>query len=310
MKNQAVQQRILQPVPALLQSQSTEAIATRNHLNLPLQANWQRMLGDLVECKHLQTIVGNPLAKLHSRTDLQRLETPNNSVWLLGENTLIGGLTDYWSIANIQRSDLNKQFETLDVNDHLGGNLLRFRLNEDSRWSDFPALLVHQWAQRGKPMGVPSDQHLMHELHSLNDFAHAWSNLHLPHIWYGHQSKIKGLSVDPCLMAPFLQTITDQMCPLRIAVGNRGAMQFQDGTFFDYRQNGGKLKLRSSNAEFHLYLNDIHNAHVFMPNLQVDDIQIRLYDENYYGICTFALFPKASHSDRELWSVMTSALIN
>lgn len=308
MKAQVIQQPILHPIPALLQSQDNMEPSSHQHFNLPLQAYWQRMLGDLVTCKYLHTSLQNPLAELHSNVELHRLSTQNTSAWLLGESTLIGGLTNYWAIANIYRSDTNSHFETLNINDHLAANLLRFQLNDDSHWSDFPALLVHQWAQRGKPMEVPGGQDLMHELQSLNKFPDVWSNLHLPHVWYRQQNTITGLSIDPSLTAPFLQTITDQMCPVRIAVGNRGAIQYQDDIFFDYRQTHEKLTLRSEQVEFSLHLNDVQSAHVFMPNLQVDLIQIRLYDADYHCVCAFALSPKASPSDRELWSVMTSAL--
>ncbi len=309
MKTHALQQQTLCSSPVLAHIPQIESAHTSDALNLFLQADWRRMFSDLVQCKHFRVSTHNPLAELHSDVELQQLQIKNGAIWLSGDNILVGGLTHTWAMANIRLGECDDHFETLSINDDQGNHLLAFQLIEDSQWSSFPAMLVYQW-ERQYGVKISENGRSIRTLQQAGPRHKSWNEHRPPQAGYDYQADITGTLVDSSLIAPFLQTITDQMCPLHIAVSNHGSSQQHDSVFFEYHQSHGQLKLRSEYAEFHLSLDDIQNTHVFVPTSPTDCAQIRLYDDAYHCVCTFALSSKATPSDHELWSMMIAALVD
>jgi hypothetical protein len=275
---------------------------------MPMQADWQRMLRDITRCGLLRLEIGNTVATLKSLGEPWYADVAGHAAWLSGPGMALAGLTDRWAVAAITRSDTDGRFDRLEISDYFGNRVLRLMLTEDSNWDGFKTLLVRQWARPGAPLALPGGVDLRPALEHLQ--THAGMRLVGPLYdnWYDAARRhYPGSPVDASLLAPFLETFIDQVCPLNLALGNVGLLQQQENVFHDCHQHGALLRLRSNTAEFALHLDRVVGARLCRCNQRAGGA-IRLYDENCR--CAAVISPPlaASASERELWEIMLRAL--
>jgi len=277
-----------------------------------LQPDWKRMLRDITSCGLISQLVSNPVASLRSTGEPWYADVGSHVAWVHGPGVSIAGMTDHWAFARINRSPGGKVYEHLDICDHFGNRLLRLSLIEDSNWNGFNSLLVRQWARRSAPLAIPVKEDLPPALERLEANAGLRLTGTLYENWYDTERlRYPGKPVDASLMAPFLETLVDQICPLNILLGNQGLIQQHESTFVAYRQQGESVQLRSSTAEFTLDLGKVIGARVI--NLREEGRTppgIRLYDELCRCVAVVSLSDGAGHNDRDLWQTLVNAILD
>lgn len=278
---------------------------------LRLQPDWKRMLRDITSCGLISQLVSNPVASLRSTGEPWYTDVGNQVAWVRGPGVSIAGLTDHWAFAHINRSRGGARYEHLDICDHVGNCLLRLSLVEDSNWSGFNSLRVRQWARRSAPLAIPAKGDLQPALERLETNAGLRLEGTLYENWYdAERLRYPGKPVDASLLAPLLETLVDQICPLNILVGNQGLIQQHESTFVGYRQQGESVQLRSSIAEFSLDLGKVIGARVKNPGEEGrTPAGIRLYDELCRCVAVVRLSDGAGQNDRDLWQTLVNAIL-
>jgi len=276
---------------------------------LPLQADWQRVLRDITSCGLLKQEVSNGVATIRSSGEPWYADLEGQSAWLRGPGVSIAGLTDYWAMAEITRSQRHGPFQNLDISDYFGNCLLRLTLMEDSNWDGFNTLLVRQWARRSAPLVLPGKNDLASSLNQLAQNTGLRLAGTLYDNWYDAERRYyPGIPVDASLLAPFLETFTDQVCPLNILFGNSGLIQQHESAFFDCVQFGATLRLRSNTAEFELDMDKVVGARLVECE-RLGGV-IRLYDEECCCVAAINVSAAADPGERDLWKSMLRALID
>jgi putative heme degradation protein len=279
---------------------------------LPLQPDWQRLLRDLTSFGLVRVRVANPWASLNCIGDPWYVDSEGHAGGLRGPGLYLAGLVDRWAAASIGNDRPGDLFDQLTVSDHAGRELFRVTLTEDSAYTGFHALLVRQWARRGAPGGMPDTRAVSaDEQAALQACCSAWLGGEPRHCWYGLTGpQPPGTAVDPTLVAPFLETMVDQGCPLRVLLGNQGVIRRHDDSYFDMRQSHDKLTLRSSTSAFELDGSGLAAARVVGSGEGTEASRIHLYDDRQRCVATLGLAAGAGSGDRGLWQAMIRALVD
>jgi hypothetical protein len=276
---------------------------------LPLQADWSRVLGDVTTLGQLNAEVMNYAARLQCAAEPWSAHVQGTSVSLSGPGMSLLALTDRWGFASIVRGAERQRYEHLDVCDHTGGRLLRLSLTEESAWQRFSALVVSQWARRATPSLLPDHADLLQSLRHLERHAELTFSGSLRDEWFdADRQRYDGVAVDPSLLAPFLETLSHQECPLRVRLGNVGLLAQHEAAFFDCRQFGGTLRLRSTTASLEIDTVPLAVARIVGHPREPADRWLRLYDDDCRCVLVIGLGSRAESDDASLWQSMLRAL--
>lgn len=295
----------------LISPEPLNGLMVQDPMALPLQPDWQRLLRDTTTFGLVRIEVGNPWALISCIAEPWYAANEGRASGLRGLGVLVGGLTDHWATASISNARSGMPFHQLTISDHAARELLKVILTEDSAWTGFPALLVRQWARRGSPGSVPGTAATTSDdLEALQRCCGDWFDGTLQQLWHGRCERQRpGMAVDPSLVAPFLETMVDQVCPLRVILGNQGVIQRHDNSYFDIHQSHDRLKLLSSTATFSLDIGGIANARVVRPAGEgAGASRIHLYGEDGRCVVTLGLASEVNSGNRDLWQSMIRAL--
>lgn len=289
---------------------------------IPLQCDWQHLLSDVTTFGLVDVQVANPFARLFCTTELHHAVVERTGAVVNGPDTRLVVALRNLSGATIENGQAKKAADhVLRCMDWSDSEALRIRLTEKSAWSSFHAVLARQWAKRGAPsliVGAPN-RNVIDALDELQR-QHA-SYLSMPNFadnWYIKRDGADamplcrvGQRVDPTLIVPFLEVIAEQTCRICLSVGNLGVFQRYTGEFYDSRIDGRKIKLRGSSAALELDQDGIAAASVVrLHERKQKRYAIRLFDERWRTIATFAAAPDEDHKDPWLWRTLINALVN
>ncbi|MCB1757458.1 MAG: hypothetical protein KDJ38_18185, partial [Gammaproteobacteria bacterium] len=195
-----------------------------------------------------------------------------------------------------------------------GSDVLQVSLTEDSRWSGFHSPLTRQWTQRGGPREVLTGQDGLSPLQHLNESLWGWDCTALKAAWYpadkaggGERPGICAQPVNPELVAPFLEALTEHACRLRVLLGNNAALHAHETDFYDCRFED-TLTLRGDTAILELDPAQLGGAWVIKPG-QGDNAQriLRLTDQHGRTVLTLAA-SAADAEDPSQWRTLLDIL--
>lgn len=276
---------------------------------LPLQADWTRVMGDVTTLGQLNVEASNSAARLRCAAEPRTAHSMAASTWVTGPGIMLLALTDRWALANIALGAKSQRYEHLDICDLFGDRLLRLSLTEESAWPGFSASLVRQWARRGTPMVLPQRADLPQALAHLERHAEMALSGPLSDEWFdADHRRYAGLSVDASLLAPFFETLSDQVCPLDVRLGNTGLLLQHEAAFFDFRQRGDTLRLRGTTAKLELEVGKLAAARIVDTPKRPAERWLRLYDEDGHCVLVVGLGGNAESGDASLWQCMLRAL--
>lgn len=290
---------------------------------IPLQCDWQRLLTDVTTFGPVDVQVANPFARLFCTTALRHAIVERTAALLNGPDIRLVAALRNLSGATIENGRAKQAADhVLRCMDWSDNEALTVRLTDKSAWSSFHAVLARQWAKRGAPssiVGAPN-RNVIDALDELQRQQHQ-SYLSMPDFadnWYIKRDGADamplcrvGQRVDPTLITPFLEVIAEQACRVCVSVGNLGVFQRYTGEFYDSRIEGRRTKLRGSSATFELDQDGIAVASVIRLDVrQQRRHAIRLFDEHWRTIATFAAAPDEDHKDPWIWRTLINALVN
>lgn len=289
-----------QPQPPRLHLVSGDAPAMPTPLPL-LSPDWQRLLTDLTSFGLMQLRAANGWAELRATGEPWYASGRPPVMRLTGPGVALTALTDRWSSATLERDQDASGLRVLTVRDHRQAQLLSVRLEEPADGRGFHALLVRQWARPAAPAPVPPAGLSVHERAGLRSQGERWPG----DTRDGRPSPLPGVAVDPALLLPFLETMVDQACPLRVALANAGLRQRHDDSFHDLRHRHDRLCLTSGTARLTLDIGAIAHARVGPCD---GAAAIQLYGDDGHCGLTLALGGVADRHQRGLWHAMLRAL--
>jgi len=276
---------------------------------LPLQTDWQRMLRDITSCGVVYLQVSNSAASLKSLSEPWAAEVTAHLARLDGPGTKVAGVTDRWADACLSRTCPTRPFEHLDISDHFGNRVLRISLTEDSAWSRFHSLRAKQWGRRGIPVIVPDGDQMANRLADLEAFAKLDVAGPLHNNWFDvAPQRCTGSPIDTSLLPPFLETLSDQLCPLGILISNRGLAKYCEMAMLGVHMQASQLRLRNNVAEFELDLSATSSAYIVEDERTAVPSWLRLFDEQGRCVAVLRLAEQASSDDSSLWRTMLRAL--
>lgn len=276
---------------------------------VPLQADWPRILGDITTLGQVNAEVSNTVARLRFATEPWGAHFKGTATCLSGPGMTMLGLTNRWGFANLTRGEAGQWFEHLDICDRLGARLLRLSLTEGSSCQNFSSLVISQWARRGSPAAIPSQTDFMRSLQELEQQTEWPVSGALRDEWFDADRRhYDGVAVDASLLTPFLETITQQECPLRVRLGNFGLLLQHEAGFFDARQFDGMLRLRSSIAMLEIETSQLLVARIVGNVDEPGQRWLRLYDDDCRCVLVIGLGHRAESDDVSLWQSMLRAL--
>lgn len=289
--------------------------------NIPLQCDWQLLMSDIGAFGVVDVRVRNAVASLVCTAAPRHVDVGQHGALLSGEGIRIIAALRNLSGATIENGEGRSAADhALRCVDWAEREALRVTLTDTSAWSSFHALLVRQWAKRGAPrtvIGTP-DGNVIEALAELQQYR---PQLHLSQIadsWYIRRGGADGMPlhrvgqrVDPTLMAPFLETVTDQAFRLRVSVGNLGVVQRVSDEFYDCKYQRGGIVLRGGNASFRLATDGVAAASVIRVGPRDRQRRvIRLFDEQWRTVASLAAAPDEDGGDPWLWRTLIRALGN
>ena len=114
--------------------------------------------------------------------------------------------------------------------------------------------------------------------------------------------------VDPTLVSPFLETLADQGCSVRVAVGSGAVLQTHDTDFYAFSCRDGRLRLSGSTARLVLAHDQLGGAEILTTRRAGQACHgIRLSDDRQRTVAM--LCPsEAANADPVLWDTLISAL--
>ena len=294
----------------LVSTKPARLAAAHPPVTLPLQPDWQCLLSDLTTFGVVRVAVGNRLASLNCSAEPWYIARQDDAMQLRGPGIAIAALTNRWTTATISRDQPDAPFEQLTIHDLSERELLRVRLTEESARSGFHALLVRQWARRAAPGAVRHANTITpRELDALQACCRDWTDGELQHGWHGTtHPQHPGSYVDPTLLVPFLETMVDQVCPLRVTLGNNGLLQRHDNSYFDMRLCHDRLQLRSCTSTFTLDIGGISHARRMRTPAGDGTARIHLYDQSCRCVTGLGLASDADGRNLDLWQSMIRAL--
>jgi hypothetical protein len=282
-----------------------------------LQPDWQRIFSDLTGLGVVRLRVENPLVQLESLCEPWSATTADGLACVEGPGIDLLALTSELASATVEngtRDDPGRHL--LRWFDWRGGEAMRVALTEDSTWSCFRSILVRQWAQAAAPRTVPSVPATSLGVLQKPIGQSSCSRLPDPRLaWYEAPSPRSSLCdpggvrpVDPTLIPPFLKTLTDQGCGMRVAVGTGAALQTHDTDFYTFSCREGRLRLSGSTANMVLAHARVGSADLLSSGPGGDSQRcIRLRDQQQRTVAMLGP-SRAANADLELWQTLVSAL--
>jgi len=296
------------PLQAVAACATTQRAAARPAM-LPMQADWQRMFGDITDCGPMNMQLDNGAVAIACNGKLRCVRCQDGCAVMRGPGLTLAGLTGNWALASIVRAEQERSYQHLEISDHLGTRLLRMSLTGESRRVGFHALLVKRWACRGKPITLPDRHSLPSQLHDLARCAGKAFPGELHEDWFdAERRELPGRPFDVSLLSPFLETLADQMCPLRLVLGNPGLLQQRDAVFYSLHHSNGTLVLRGDDTQLSINLQQVTAGRV-AGNEQACHRCVRLYDEQGRCVCAITPGPTANAGELSMWQAMLRALI-
>lgn len=284
-----------------------------------LQADWQRILEDLTSLGLVEVEVTNPLVSLTCLCEPWSARIDGTLGSVNGPGLGLVAAIDALASATIEGGKPNTPAEQcLRWFDWSGSEVMRLALTEESAWPRFRSLLVRQWSQPAAPRAVLADPEgaIATVLQQAQLDQRGWSEPELADAWYLKRDERgnnglcdKGRPVDPTLMAPFLEVIAEQNCPLRVLVGNGSVLQQHETEYYDCRVTDGWVKLKGSTASFRLAHGEA--SHACIVDYQDDGAmrrQIRVFDECHRTVVTLAAVADERDGDPSLWDTLVNAL--
>ena len=289
---------------------------------IPLQCDWQRLLTDVTTFGPIDVQVANSFASLSCNKALRRAVVGRTAALINGPDVGLALVLRNLSSATIENGQARKAADpVLRCMDWADNEVLRICLTDKSAWSNFHAVLVRQWARRGAPSSIISapSRNLVDALDELKTRNQA--DLLAPGSadnWFIKRDGADavplsrtGQGVDPTLITPFLEVIAEQTCRIGVSVANLGVVQQYTGEFYDCRIEGRKTTLRGSSAKLVLDQDGIVSASVIQFDTRRQRrYAIRLFDEQWRTIATFAASPDEDHKDPWIWRTLINALLN
>lgn len=276
---------------------------------IPLQPDWRRVLQDLTAADELSVQISNPTATLRSNGEPWYVSASGHALWLRGPGVHLGGIVSHWASAELAMDEDTREYRHVDLSDHCGRHLFRVSLTEDGTWAAFNPLLVSRWGRRGVPAGLPDPAALSADLETLtamlddertrNEVSHAW--------FVGQPPAARHGIIDTSLLAPFLENITEQICPMRVTVGNEGVIQSSDCAFFEFQRHGGRIEMHGSSSTFSIDLTRVTQARIEAPFDQLAH-WVRLFDEHDRCVASLGLPIGCGRRDVACWQSMIRAL--
>lgn len=285
-----------------------------------LQANWERILGDLTELGVVEVEVGNGLASLHGLCEpwsawiddgIGTVSGPGIGL-IAAIDGLASGSVEYGSGEASGRHRL-RWF------DWSGTEIFRLGLTDQSNWSCFRARLVWQWSQRAgpRPVCTDPDARVRGALLRQPEARFEWCASSPVDAWHRPQTDAvlqaacrQGRLIDPTLIPPFLEVIGDQACGLRVMLGNGGVLLQHETDFYTFRIEDGRIRMRGSTGSFELQQDAISHVCVVHQAAEAGTQRcIQLFDDERRCIATLA-GPIAANGDSDLWRTLVDALLN
>lgn len=118
--------------------------------------------------------------------------------------------------------------------------------------------------------------------------------------------------VDPELIPCFLETIADQVLPIRILTGTAGVAHRFDGVFHVHRRQEGQwFQLLGDEARLRLDLGAIDSAWIFQrAGTFAPCRQLRLYDETGRALALIDDQPRIGGTENPIWRTLINALFD
>jgi putative heme degradation protein len=116
--------------------------------------------------------------------------------------------------------------------------------------------------------------------------------------------------VDPDLVPCALDTLAEQVVPIRIVVGNEAVVRRVDAAFFASRRGLDWQYLRADHVTLRLDTRAVDSAWVFQPSdLPAAPRQLRLYDRDGLAIAVLSPAPRDGHGEHHMWTTLIDALL-
>lgn len=289
-------------------------------LSIPMQADWHRICEDLSGLGLVEVRAANSVATLCCLAEPRRTRIGDDVVRIAGPGLELLAALPRLAAASIENSPAFRAADhVLRWYDWAGDEALRVSLTEHSSWSSFHAMLVRQWARRSMPRSVltgGSDQ-APAGMYRLEGSPQGWDSHELSAAWYptapglGHACSAPGVhAVDPSLIAPFLGSMAEQGCGLRVLLGNGALLHCHENDFYDCRGDTD-LTLRGSGAWLSVDLELIATAWVVESAVHADMRRsLRLADAHGRVVLTLGAVPTGSSADPWLWRTLLNALLD
>lgn len=287
---------------------------------IPLQTDWSRLLRDLTSFGLVDVKVDNPIASLRCLAEPWYAKVHDAVGVVNGPGLALVAAVDNLAGATIENGEGQQAADhVLRWYDWAGGEVLRVALTEESAWSSFHAMLVRQWAQRGTPRPASGDRdaNTRRVLRTVDGADSGWEATGLIDSWYLRRPDdeapcdLPGTPIDPTLIAPFLEVMAEQTCPLSIKVGNVAAIQQHRAEFFDFRGSAAETKLRGTTASFTLRHAQLAAASVIeCENGSTSNRRVQLFDNSRRTVATLAAVTEDNGSDPWIWQTLVSALLD
>jgi putative heme degradation protein len=282
-----------------------------------LQPDWQRILADMTRLGVVRLRVANPVAELEALCEPWSMRSGNGLAKVEGPGIDLLALTADLASATVENAVRDEpERHRLRWFNWRGEETLRLSLTEESAWSCFRSILVRQWAQPATPRTVPDTPEAAIAVLQRQADTMACQQIPDPRLcWYLPQlphASMPGVDtvrpVDPTLVSPFLETLADQDCGMRVAVGSGGALQVHDTDFYAFSCRDGCLRLSGSTARLVLAHERLDSAEILSANRGGRRQHcIRLADDRQRTVAM--LCPSASaHADAALWDTLIGAL--
>lgn len=281
---------------------------------VPLQTDWRRILTDLTSLGVVRLGVGNPVVALECLAEPWRAQVRD------GVGTLHGPGVDLLAlVANLAGASIDNGRARV-AGDHVlrwvdwsGREALRVVLTEESAWSGFHAMLVRQWAQRAVPRPVTgTDIGRTGEALAGID-ARTAGDGDVADAWYLDRrspaaARAAARAVDPTLVVPFLEALTEHACRLRVLVGNGAVLQRHESAFFACVTDRGVTRLSGSTASLSLRREEIAGAWVLPTSADARCRRVRLFDGQGRTLATLAAVD--AHGQSRIWQAAVNALMD
>jgi len=118
------------------------------------------------------------------------------------------------------------------------------------------------------------------------------------------------VAVEPDLIGCALETLVDQVVPLRVISGNDGVTQRLDAAFYAYARQGSWLQLSGEGVRLRIGTQALHTAWVFQRGERLAlSRELRLYDANGRALVIMGAAPTPDGREPAVWRAVMDALL-